>query len=268
MNTRWICSILLTGLLLLCIIPAVQADESTNLTNEAILLIHGGSTNYARAIALIDEAFAINSSAFGNRLEGLELKSYAQIQLGNYTGAAATIDQALAIEESAVLWNNKGYILYLQNDYADAVDAYTRALTINPAYTVALINRGNAMMELKNYPGAVDSYTKALASDKDVNALTLPVQEKTWNNLGEAYYSLGNYTASAAAYQSALKIDPTNTTATAGLARASQQTQPWTFLTIAALAAVIVIVCTVIALVIRKRKPAAPEKKRSRKSRK
>ncbi len=267
MKPRWIFSLLLAGLFLLCTIPAVQADdyapdESTNLTNEAILLIHNGSTDYEKAIALIDRAFAVNSPNFANRVYGLELKSYAQIQLGNYTGALATIDQGLAIEETAVLWNNRGYVSYLQGDYAGAVKAYDRVLEIDPAYTVALLNKGNALMELQKYNDAIDAYTLAFAADKEVNTLSHSQRVKTWNNMGKAYYNLGNYSGSAAAYKNALVVEPGNETAASGLAMAEQQAQTGTYVTIAAVIAV-VIICCIAVLYLVKKKPAAPGKKKT-----
>lgn len=267
METRWIFSVLLAGLFVSCIIPAVHADESTNLTNQAILLIHNGSNDYDRAIALIDRALAINSSEFGGRGYALELKSYCLIQMGNYSAALATIDQALEFEESAVLWNNKGYILYKEGQYQDSVDAYTRALKLDPAYTVALINKGNSLMELKKYDEAVAAYTAAFTADKEVRALSVQQQVKSYNNLGDAYFQLGKYAESAAAYESALAAEPGNATATAGLAKASQQAQATTLVLIAGVV-VMLLICGGAAYYFLKVKKAEPEKRPSKSSKK
>ncbi|HOX34666.1 MAG TPA: tetratricopeptide repeat protein [Methanoregulaceae archaeon] len=267
MESRPIIFALLAGLMLLCTIPAVQADESTNLTNQAILLIHNGSNNYPRAIALIDEALRINSSEFGGRSYALELKTYCQIQMGNYTEALTTIDQALALEESAVLWNNKGYVLYRQGNYPGSVEAYTRALKIDPTYTVALINKGNSFMELKKYDDAVTAYTSAFAADAEAHALSVPQQVKTYNNLGDAYFQLGKYSESAAAYQNALTAEPGNTTATAGFAKASQQAQAGSLLLIAGIV-VLLLICGGGAYYFLKVKKAEPEKRPSKSSKK
>lgn len=267
MVSRYIFPVLLAGLFILCIIPSVHADESTNLTNEAILLIHNGGNNYPRAIALIDEALRINSSEFGGRGYALELRSYCLIQMGNYTEALSTIDQALALEESAVLWNNKGFVLYKEGRYQDSVDAYTRALKIDPMYTVALINKGNSLIELKNYNEAITAYTGAFAADKEKNALSIPQQVKTYNNLGDAYFQIGKYSESAAAYQNALAVDPGNTTATAGLAKASQQAQTGSLLLIAGLI-ILLILCGGGAYYFLKMKKKEPEKRPSKSSKK
>jgi len=261
--------VLIAGLFVICIIPAVHADESTNLTNEAIIMISSGSTNYPRAIALIDEALRINSSEFGGRSNALELKSYCLIQMGNYSEALDTIDEALSLEESAVLWNNKGYILYKEGRYQESVDAYARALKIDPTYTVALINNGNSLMELKKYNDAVTSYTAAFAADKDVHALSIPQQVKTYNNLGDAYYQLGKYSESAMAYQNALAAEPGNATAVAGLSMASQRVQAGTLLLTGGIIVILVVVAggSYYLLKVRRKEPEKRPSKSPKKSR-
>ena len=267
MKLQRISSFVLAGLLLLCLIPVVHGDESTDLTNMAIVLINNGSGDYQRAIGLIDRALAINSSAFGGRTYALELKSYAQIQMGNYTAALETVNEGLAYEESAPLWNNKGFISYKMGDYSAAVESYDRALTVDPTFTVAMLNKGNALMEMKKYQDAVDAYTRAFEMDREANDLSFSQQVKTWNNVGDAYYNLGKYTESSAAFEKALAIEPGNTTATAGLAMAQQKAQSASFLTIGGLVTGIV-VCGIAAFYLFRKKQDATQKRPSKKSKK
>ena len=84
--------------------------------------------------------------------------------------------------------------LYLQGDYQQAEQEYTKELHQDPENTRLQFNLGDSQYKNKAYEKAVDSYEQALQSDD------LGLQAKTYYNLGNARYQLG---------KTALKSDPT-----------------------------------------------------------
>jgi len=87
--------------------------------------------------------------------------------LRNYTEAQ------IAAPEAAELFYDIGNVLFRQNDYQGAADAYSRALLSAPAPLVpgAAYNLGNARFEQKKYREAVEAYQRALrAAPQDADA--------------------------------------------------------------------------------------------------
>jgi tetratricopeptide (TPR) repeat protein len=164
------------ALLLVCaimIIPAMAANETTptdaatGYYNAAVQLL--GGKDYSGAIVLFDKALASNTTMIQTTdalLYTYQGKSYAQIQLGNYSDAITTSDAGLAeYPNDDMLWNNKGYAQYNLGKYTDAVTSYNQALANNANYTGAMINKGDALVKLGNYQDAITSYKAALATD-------------------------------------------------------------------------------------------------------
>ncbi|WP_157677694.1 tetratricopeptide repeat protein [Methanoregula boonei] len=197
------------ALLLICaiaVIPAMGAnvttsypqapDAATNYYNSAVQLTTSGdnaaasgdnataSKSYLEAIALYDMALNSNTTEI-QESDGLlytyQGKSYAQIQLGNYTGAIDTLNAGLALYPTDEhLWNNKGYAQFKTGDYKDAVTSYNNALANDSNNTLTLVNKGDALVKLGNYQDAVTSYKAALANNPDSNetATKLAAAEK------------------------------------------------------------------------------------------
>jgi len=164
------------ALLLVCavtVLPAMAANETV--TTDAALGYYNAATqvmakgDYAQAISLYDRALGSNTTTIKQNdalLYTYQGKSYAQIQLGNYSEAIATLDTGLAqYPTDEMLWNNKGYAQYNLGKYADAVTSYDQALATEGNNTNTLINKGNALVMLGNYQDAITSYKAALASD-------------------------------------------------------------------------------------------------------
>lgn len=74
------------------------------------------------------------------------IKAYISISecyyaLKDFEKGIATMDAALTVEpNNSMLLNNKGYFLFLQGKYSEAVDYFKAALKIQPDYTTASIN--------------------------------------------------------------------------------------------------------------------------------
>ncbi|MFZ1126885.1 tetratricopeptide repeat protein [Methanoregula sp.] len=168
------------ALLLVCaitVIPAMAAnvsvttptahDAATDYYNDAEYALAAG--NYTNAIALYDQALGSNTTMIklSNALfSTYQDKSYAQMQMGNYTGAIATLNAGLVVyPNDENFLNNKGYAQYNLGNYADAVTSYDQALASDANFTPALINKGDALEKMGNYQDAVTAYKAALASD-------------------------------------------------------------------------------------------------------
>jgi len=184
------------ALLLVCgiaVIPAMAAnvttsypqapDAATEYYNSAVQLTASG--NYTDAIALYDMALGSNTTEIQESdalLYTYQGKSYAQIQVGNYSGAIDTLNTGLALYPTdEQLWNNKGYAQFKTGDYKDAVTSYNNALANDANYTTALVNKGDALEKLGNYQDAVTAYRAALATNPGSNETQtrLAVAEKT-----------------------------------------------------------------------------------------
>ena len=97
-------------------------------------------------------------------------------------------------------WTQRGDDLYLQARYGDAVDAYNKALEIDPYYSIAWNKRGNALTRLRYYEEAIRNYDKAIELD--------PYYGQAWDNKGQALYRAGMFNESLIAYNRAIAINP------------------------------------------------------------
>ena len=80
-----------------------------------------------------------------------------------YEEALRFIDRMLAhIPYNADTWQRKGLIPSNLNRPAEALEAFTMALNLNPVDTEILVNRGIALDELGRFEEAVASYNQAL----------------------------------------------------------------------------------------------------------
>jgi len=182
-----------------------ETDDGTYYYNLGTRLLANGE--FERAINAFDSALASNTTMI-QQSDALSYlyrdKAFVLIQLGRFSDAVDTTNQGLSLYPKDVsLWNNKGYALFKLGQYNDAINAYDQALAI----------------------------------EKDTIKLS-----KYWTNKGEALYSVGNYPEAMDAFQKALQLNPSNTGAAEGLARAQQKASEISpVFVVAAIAAVAII---------------------------
>jgi tetratricopeptide (TPR) repeat protein len=172
-------------LLIAGFVPLVAAaenettDAGTSYYNAGIKLLN--SNEYQRAIALFDQALASDTTMIRQSDALLYLyqgKSYALIQLNNYTDAIRTIDQGLAIyPNDSILWNNKGTSLFKIGNYQEALKSYDMALSFDQNFTLSLIKKGDTLYKMGRFQEAVDAYSKANVTDPG-NKLAMDGLEK------------------------------------------------------------------------------------------
>lgn len=96
-------------------------------------------------------------------------------------------------------WNNRGIELANQGQYQKALDAYDKAIQLNPKNNVAWYNRGVALYNLKRYQESLESYDKVIElPTKYIGAF--------WDWRGLTFYELKRYQEAFASYDKATKL--------------------------------------------------------------
>ena len=98
---------------------------------------------------------------------------------------------------SATEWFDKGYNT---KDNNLKLEYYTKAISLDPNYSYAYINRGVAYHELGQYNRALGEYHKAIEID--------PNDAISYYNRGVAYHALSQYYEAVREYNLAVSIDP------------------------------------------------------------
>ncbi len=128
--------------------------------------------------------------------QGIDYASQQQ-----YTHAIASYDNATRINpEYTKAWYNRGNALLYLGLLDDAVVSYDKALGTNMNYTDAWVNRGVALTRLDRFDEALASYDNATRIN--------PEDPDAWYNRGNALLYLDRYEEAIASYDKALMINP------------------------------------------------------------
>ena len=93
-----------------------------------------------------------------------------------------------------------GLIHARRGEFGQAAALFDRALGVMPGNAEILLNRGNALFELRRLSEALASYDAALASE--------PKSATSWNNRGNALEEMGRTGEAIASFSKAIEIDP------------------------------------------------------------
>lgn len=127
-----------------------QTDNALNTANKALTLEPANfNLLYARARILLlmnknEEAIIAYRKCLAQ--DKSAIKVYIDLcqcyyNLANYAEAVGVIDEALLIApQDYVLLNNKGYMLFSQKKYREALELFKASLAINPEYSTAQVN--------------------------------------------------------------------------------------------------------------------------------
>lgn len=116
---------------------------------------------------------------------------------------AAEIKKAVAQNNkyfNALLELEQGNNFYFQKDFQNAIQAYSRAINLNPNFAEAYNNRGNSYFQLQNYSQAQQDLQTAANFNK--------FDARIHNNLGSAYLLQNQYDAAINEYSQAINLNP------------------------------------------------------------
>ncbi|KAH9065921.1 putative stress-induced protein STI1 [Lactarius vividus] len=177
------------------------------------------------AVQCIGEAFGIDpaNKQQANRLsvKPATLQSIFEVYLktkdkigsaaqpaANTTPAASTSPSA---EDKAAAEKHKqeGNARMNGKQYEEAIDAYTKAIELDPSNPVYFSNRAAAHSSKSDHLSAVVDAEKAIELD--------PKFVRGYSRLGHAHYCIGDYSGAAAAYRRGLELEPNNVAMKTGL---------------------------------------------------
>ena len=96
----------------------------------------------------------------------------------------------------------EGNELYRRGRFAEAIDRFTVAISLNPQSAAAYSNRSMSHMQLKEYRRAIDDATQALKLD--------PCHVKSWLRRSVARSAIGCHAAAMRDASVALSLEPSN----------------------------------------------------------
>ena len=91
------------------------------------------------------------------------IKGTSLSKSGDYNGSIQAYDKAIEINpQFAVAWNNKGLALYSQGKDDEAIKAYDETIKLDPNYTIAWYNKGVALIHQGKYDEAIQALNKSI----------------------------------------------------------------------------------------------------------
>jgi tetratricopeptide (TPR) repeat protein len=105
-----------------------------------------------------------------------------------------------SISNDAEFWYNKGNALDAQCKSDEALQAYDKAIELNPDYVSAWYRKGQVLAGLGKSDEALQAYDKAIELDPD--------DAHAWDEKGSALRYQGKYDEALQAYDEAIRLDP------------------------------------------------------------
>lgn len=154
------------------------------------------------------EREAIAALTFDNG-NTLALVYYAEIQATQslILQAQSNIEQALAREPDLMDAHRvHGFVLESMGYYRDAINAYQRAVELNPNLTFIYIRMGVNYRQLQQYETALEQFAKA-ARINEQNGINDPLP---YLAIGRTYTQMGEFFIAARNVEKVLDFDPSN----------------------------------------------------------
>lgn len=131
----------------------------------------------------------------------------AYLALGNYSLALSCMDQAarLSGSEEAIIWNNRGAVLYRMGELREAEECFNRSIGLGPEYSPAWNNLGAVLAKRDMHERALEHYSKAIDCDL--------YNKVAWSNKGRSFTILGRYPEAWDSLHNALILDKNYTPA-------------------------------------------------------
>jgi type IV pilus assembly protein PilF len=115
----------------------------------------------------------------------------------------AALREAVSLDEGNAAYHNAlGLLLLDLEQHREALEEFSRAVTLDPTFAEAQHNRGVALAEAGRWEEAIVAYQKVLSIP------TYPTPDIAYHNLGWAQYNVGRYQAAEEAVRLAVRLDP------------------------------------------------------------
>ncbi|NIP22950.1 MAG: tetratricopeptide repeat protein [Phycisphaerae bacterium] len=173
--------------------------------NEGIEALDNGS--YDLAITYFTKAIRQEP----NLAPAYALRANAYHNIGNYNAAIKDYTEAIRIvkptleelpkEQSAGIYNDRGFSYFLNNDFNHAIADYTKALQLKQDFTAAYFNRGDAYVVKQMYDDAVADYNEVIRLE--------PNNPQAYYIRGFAHFSKAEYDLTIADCTESIRLDPT-----------------------------------------------------------
>ena len=181
---------------------AIKVEEEPRLLFYYAYCLALGNKNLEKAeriLVLLPEEYQ-KEAAFYN------LKGIIADEQKQFEKAIEAYDRAIELEpEYANIWYNKGISLYDLQRYEEAITAYDQAIELDPEDVRPWNNKGFVLKTLKRYEEAIRAYDRAIAVG--------PEDVRPWNNKGNALKALERYEEAITAYDRAIDLEPEDATA-------------------------------------------------------
>jgi adsorption protein B len=120
------------------------------------------------------------------------------ISKGNILKKVKVSQSNKSLIDYSIVWSNKGFALSSQGRYEEAIEAYVKALSIDPNNAIIWNNKGLTLRKLEKYKEAIECYEKAIKLDKN---FALP-----WHNKGAVFNILGKISKAQKCFDRAKKL--------------------------------------------------------------
>ena len=156
-------------------------------------------------------AFLILSVAlYGSEAEELVDSSHDKLHKKDYEGAVADLQKAISLDGTlAVAYNNLGLAFFHQGKLKEAVEQFTRAITLGNNESVTMLayfNRANAYRFLEEYDKSIQDCDKVLEIRKESQTLSDDDKE-TYFMRGWNYLATHDYEKAKADFKKAIDIN-------------------------------------------------------------
>jgi predicted O-linked N-acetylglucosamine transferase (SPINDLY family) len=131
--------------------------------------------------------------------DALHFMGLLACQIGQSEAGIALMRESIGVRPSPIYYNNLANALRTADRLGDAIDAYRRAVELEPNYAEAHNNLGNALRESGDAAAALTSCARALE--------LRPGYAQAYNNLANALKDLGEIDAALVAYGKAIGAD-------------------------------------------------------------
>ena len=167
--------------------------------------IHGNNVSAGSS-----ESFSINVTLNGKQTaKDWNNKGSALADQGKYDEAIQAYDRAIELEPKNIdAWNNRGEAFHNQAKFDEAIRCFDKAIEIDPQYAAAWNNEGTVLDDQGKYNESISYFDKAISYFDKAIKLNPMLTARVFNNKGYAFQYLGNYDKAVQAYDDAIALDP------------------------------------------------------------